>query len=156
MKLVIIVGPPAVGKMTVGQELAKLKGGPAGSAATASTSPESLVAAKRTLLKARQALAHGDVETATTMLKSASQYRVDFEKIGDSPDTISAMIQRQNQLGEMARNQDRSYNAGAASFLLTQAEALIYYRDYDNAQMLIEQAQRFPVEFTPAIGNPQA
>jgi general secretion pathway protein D len=105
-------------------------------------------------LKARQALAHGDVETATAMMKSAQQFNVDFKALGDSPQTVSGMIQRQNQLAELAQSGDRSYNSGAASFLLTQAEALIYYRDFENAEMLIEQARKFPVEFSPAIGNP--
>ena len=143
------------------QELANLKnrmnGMSTASPATATppAATDTLAAAQRALLKARQALANGDVETATAMLKSASQYPVDFQKLGDSPEMISAMIERQNQLSELAKKQDRSYNAGAASFLLTQAEALIQYRDYENAELLVNQAQKFPVEFTSAIGDPE-
>ena len=110
--------------------------------------------AQRTLLKARQALARGDVEMASAMVRAAEQFEVDFKTIGDSPDTIASMIQRQNELGELAKAQDGSYNSGAASFLLTQAEALIYYQDFDTAEMLIGQARKFPVEFDANIGDP--
>ena len=113
-----------------------------------------LVEAQRSLLKARQALAHSDVETAQAMLDAAKRHAVDFAQLGDSPATIQSMIDRQSQLAELAKQKDRSYNSGAASFLLTQAEALVYYEDFETAEMLISQAKKFPVQFSPAIGNP--
>ncbi len=110
------------------EDLAKLRGETPNSVSATAASPVSAtnpqLAAQRTLLKARQALAHGDVETATAMLKSAEQIQTDFKTIGDSPQTIDSMIKRQNQLAELAQSGDRSYNSRAASFLLTQAEAL--------------------------------
>jgi len=112
------------------------------------------VEAQRALLKARQALAHSDVQTAQAMLDAAKQQAVDFSQIGDSPETVQKMIDRQSQLAELASQKDRSYNAGAASFLLTQAEALVYYQDFETAEMLISQAKKFPVQFNAAIGNP--
>jgi hypothetical protein len=156
------------------EDLARLKSGaaPAGNAIEAASPPaksaspttrsgdtSQIAAAQRALLKSRQALAHGDVDTATTMLESAKQYPINFQSIGDSPATVASMIERQNQLATAAENAkqgqaDPSYNAGAASFLLTQAEALIYYRDFDTAELLISQAEMFPVEFTSAIGDP--
>lgn len=118
------------------------------------TDKATMVEARRALLKARQALAHSDVETAKAMMESARQHVVDFKQIGDSPTTIQSMIDRQTQLTELRRRNDPAYNAGAASFLLTQAEALTYYQDFETAQMLITQARDFPVEFNSAIGNP--
>jgi len=115
---------------------------------------ESPVEAKRALLKARQALAHSDIQTAQAMLDAAKQQAVDFKQVGDSPETVQKMIDRQSQLAELASQKDRSYNAGAASFLLTQAEALVYYQDFETAEMLITQAKKFPVQFNTAIGNP--
>ncbi len=88
------------------------------------------------------------------MMESASQHAIDFKKIGDSPATIQSMIDRQNQLTQLRSKNDPAYNAGAASFLLTQAEALTYYQDFETARMLISQARDFPVEFNAAIGNP--
>ncbi len=137
------------------QELAALQANAGGAPATpVAQSPELANTAQQTLLKARTALAHGDVVTAKAMLESASQIKIDFKSIGDSPSTISAMLERQGELAKMAQAQDRSYNAGAASFLLTQAEALIYYRDFETAEMLIDQASKFPVEFNESIGDP--
>ena len=115
----------------------------------------SLAEARRALLKARQALAHSDVETAKAMLESAKRHDVDFQKIGDSPQTVQSMIDRQHLLEELRqRNEQQAFNSGAAAFLLTQSEALMYYHDFDTAEMLVKNAQKFPVEFNSTIGNP--
>ena len=114
----------------------------------------SLVEAQRALLKARQALAHSDVDTAQAMLDVAKRQNIDFSQIGDSASTVQSMIERQFQLTELANQKDRSYNSGAASFLLMQAEALVQYEDFETAEMLISQAKKFPVQFNPTIGNP--
>ena len=131
---------------------------PAGEQPGFSSAPQqptgSLIEAQRSLLKARQALAHSDVQTAQSMLDAAKRQNVDFSQIGDSPSTVQSMIDRQSHLAELANQKDRSYNSGAASFLLTQAEALVYYQDFETAEMLISQARKFPVQFNPAIGNP--
>lgn len=114
-----------------------------------------LAEARSALLKARQALALSDVETAKKMLASAKRLAVDFQQIGDSPQTVQSMIDRQEQLQELReRDQIQAFNAGAASFLLTQAEALTYYQDFETAEMLVNSAKGFPVEFNSTIGNP--
>ena len=121
------------------------------------TSPEatgSLDEAKRALFKARQSLAHGDLDTALAMLNAATKQNVDFTKIGDSPATIQSMIDRQNELAKMAEELNPAYNASAASFLLSQSEALMYYQDFETSEMLISQARKFPVEFNSNIGDP--
>ena len=103
--------------------------------------------AKMTLLKARQALAHGDVTTAEMMVKSAQQYKVDFTVLGDSPQAVENMIAYQRELAKMAAAKDRSFNTQAAKFLLEQANTMVEYQDLDTAQMLMEQAKKFPVDF---------
>ena len=124
---------------------------------TASTSPDKVaMEAKRLLLKGRHALAKGDLATATTMAQAAEKLTVDFERLGDSPATILSLVERQNQLVELAGQRDPGYNAGAAGFYLTQAEALIQYGDLDNAEALIKQARLFPVEFNEQTGDPAA
>ena len=153
LSIVVTQSPMAIGQI-------QLSLGDQGSSALDETGPSAVqqpaspVEAQRALLKARQALAHSDVQTAQAMLDAAKQQAVDFSQIGDSPDTVQKMIDRQSQLAELASQKDRSYNAGAASFLLTQAEALVYYQDFETAEMLISQAKKFPVQFNPAIGNP--
>lgn len=112
--------------------------------------------AKLSLLKARQALAHGDVTTAQTMVDAARQYAVDFGKLNDSPDTIQNLIEYQNELAGLAAQRDRSFNQKAADFLLNQANVLIDYEDFETAELLINQAERFPVDFSNGEQTPQA
>lgn len=110
--------------------------------------------AKRLLLKARQALANDDLQTSSSMAEAAGKLNVDFQAIGDSPATITTLIQRRGQLVELANAKDASYNAATASYFLVQAEALIYYQDFDNAETLIKQARLFPVKFDANTGSP--
>jgi general secretion pathway protein D len=125
-----------------------------------------LLEARRALMQSRKALALSDVATAKSMLETAKKFSVDFKQIGDSPQTVQSMIDRQAQL-EQLRNQLnpesgnspnendlKAFNASAASFLLSQSEALMYYQDFETATALIEQARSFPVEFNSATGNP--
>ena len=116
---------------------------------------QDLNAASLSLLKARQAIAIGDVATAQAMAAAAQKSATDFSAIGDSPALISQLIDQQNQLTAMRANADPNYNRGAATFLISQANALTKYKDLKTARILIEQAQQFNVTFTPDMGNPQ-
>ncbi len=115
---------------------------------------QDLESAKTALLKARQAIALGDVGTAQLEASKARESATDFSAIGDSPTLIEQLIDQQNQLASMRAEADPNYNRGAASFLLSQANALLKYQDLKNARMLIQQAQQFNVTFTPDMGNP--
>ena len=84
-------------------------------------------AAKQVLLRARQALAQSDLATAETLLNQAAAMPANFNALADSPSKIQELVNRQNELVKMAQSQHPEYNAGAASFFLIQAEALLYY-----------------------------
>ena len=111
-------------------------------------------AAKQVLLRARQALAQSDLMKAESLLKEASAMPANFDALGDSPATIQTLVDRQNQLVDMAQGQHPDYNAGAASFFLVQAEALLYYQDFDGAETLLKHARSFNVQFNDKIGDP--
>ena len=111
-------------------------------------------AAQQILLRARQALAQSDLATAETLLNQAAALPANFDALGDSPIAIKTLVDRQNQLAKMAQSQDPEYNAGAASFFLIQAEALLYYQDLDGAETLIKHARNFNVEFNEKVGDP--
>ena len=111
-------------------------------------------AAKQVMLRARQALAQSDLMQAESLLKEAAALPANFDELGDSPATIQALVDRQNQLVGMAEGQHPDYNAGAASFFLVQAEALLYYQDFDGAETLIKHARSFNVQFNDKIGDP--
>jgi general secretion pathway protein D len=107
------------------------------------------------LLEARQALARGDVAMAQSKMLQAKQSNVDFNALGDSPDQIQAMIATQNELAEMARKGDaESYNSRAAIFLLDQGQRLLSYGDVTTAEFLINQAEKFPVDFAKLKVSP--
>ena len=111
--------------------------------------------AQNSLLKARQELALGNSVQAAEMLNAAKTYQVDFSKLGDSPENIEQLIARQNELVQMARGNDlEAYNQQAASFLLSQADALIAYQDYATAEKLVAGAKAFPVDFAALGFNP--
>lgn len=110
--------------------------------------------AKTLLLRARQALAIGDVDQAQTLIESAEATGVDFNTIGDSPSALRTMLDRQNELSEMRAQSDARFNPEAAAFLLTQAEGLVKHNDAQTARMLIEQSKQFQVSFTPEMGDP--
>jgi len=116
---------------------------------------QNIEAAARSLLKARQAIAVGDVATARAMTAAAQKSASDFSSIGDSPALIGQLIDQQNQLTKMRAEANPNYNRGAATFLLSQANALVKYKDLKTSRMLIEQSQQFNVTFTPDMGNPQ-
>ena len=111
-------------------------------------------AAKKVLLRARQALAQSNLTLAESLLNEAAALPANFDALGDSPATIQTLVDRQNQLVEMAQGQHPDYNAGAASFFLVQAEALLYYQDFDNAETLLKHARTFDVQFNDKIGDP--
>lgn len=127
---------------------------PAQPQATPSSSPQDLKAAKAALLKARQAVAVGDVASAQQLALAAQQSASDFTSLGDSPANIDVLVDQQNQLATMRAEANPNYNRGAAAFLLSQANALLKYKDLKTSRMLIQQAQQFNVTFTPDMGNP--
>lgn len=140
--------------MTYGQTNAATAAQTTASQATFAGEANNDEAAKKVLLKARQALAQSDLRRAADLLGQASSIEANYEALGDSPATIQSLIDRQNQLAAMAERRDPEYNAGAASFFLVQAEALLYYQDFDNAEALIKHARAFNVKFNDRIGDP--
>ena len=67
-------------------------------AATVVTEANTDNAAKQVLLRARQALAQSDLATAEALLNQAAAMPANFDALGDSPSTIQALVNRQNQL----------------------------------------------------------
>lgn len=135
-----------------------VSGAPAATA-NGSFTPASGVAANPTamLLRARQALAVGDVNLATSLVEQARSSGVDFSATGDSPDTVAKMIAKQNELAELSRTGDANqYNQAAAMFLMEQAEQMVKFQDWATAEKLVAQSQMFPVDFKKLGRDPLA
>lgn len=149
LALSVAVGVPAAA--AIGQVENSADPSAMANANTDASSPEE---AKRLLLKARQALALNDIATAQAMIAAAQKQAVDFKQLGDSPATVQSMVDQLNTLMELSNQNDGSFNKKAATFLLKQAEALMYYQDFNSAEALIAQAKEFPVEFNSTTGIP--
>lgn len=116
---------------------------------------DGLTTAQAALLKARQALAMGDLATALELVAQARQTGVDFRGANDSPEGVEAMISRQRQLMQMSQAGDaQQFNQQAADFLLEQAEWLLQFGDIDTCETLVNQAKKFPVDFATASRQP--
>ena len=121
----------------------------------AGTDKASLAEARSALFSARQALANSDVETAQAQCsKRAKGFATSTIKATRrlTPKTVQSMIDRQLVTLQELRHQ-RTRNRCVQfwccfAFLLTQAEALMYYQDFETAENLgQERARSFPVEF---------
>ena len=107
------------------------------------------------LLKARQALAIGEMAKAKSMIESARHLPFDQSITSDTPAKVEAMLARHAQLVQMYQSGDtNAYNHGAAMFLLEQADQLLDYRDFETANSLVSQARGFEVQFKPGDLNP--
>lgn len=107
------------------------------------------------LLSARQAIARGDTATASSLLEQARASGTDFSKLGDSPEAVARLVDRQNALVKLANSGDASaFNQQAAMFLLEQARDLLAMGDHQSTILLVEQARKFPVDLAKSGLNP--
>ncbi len=143
---------------SVREQLAALQGKLAAQKSTGAATPPAVhMQPSKELLEARRALARGDIATAQSMVEAARKSGVDFQGQPDSPEIVTALIGRQNELATMAKaGSVDQYNMGAANFLLEQSQALLAYGDWDGSQFLAEQAQKFPVDFATTSIKPDA
>lgn len=135
------------------------KDGPSGTAGGQFTgqSPAAAPEAMQLLARARRALAQGDVATCTECLQAAEKLGGDFTAWGDSPAKVAAMVQRQNDLVAMSKSGDaQQFNQQAAAFLMEQADQMLVHRDWQAATALIDQARKFPADFSRLGADPQA
>ncbi|MEZ6096714.1 MAG: hypothetical protein R3C03_21225 [Pirellulaceae bacterium] len=108
-------------------------------------------------VKARRAMAQGDVVAAKAIVDKLRASGQDFSSMSDSPEAIEQLIARQQELTTMQANGSPvDYNLGAADFLLQQCDALIGYHDVDAAMFLLDQAESFPVDFSKTKFAPAA
>jgi general secretion pathway protein D len=154
---VVLQYTPAMAK----QELAMLRqSNQSVSASAAATKSEDgqLSDGQQHLFAARRSLAMGDVAAAKKAIQLARQSQTDFSALGDSPEQLEAMVERQNQLVAMYQqgSADSGYDVGAAKFLMEQAEMLYKYQDFETSKMLVEQASTFTtVDFSKFETSPE-
>jgi len=124
----------------------------------APTDEDARAQSDRLLLTARQALAVGDVRRAMELAKQAKELGLDFEYNQDTPDKVEELVAQAAQLaqrGSDARSSE-SYRRQQAELLMQQAEGLMQWQDFDEAERLAGDADKLDVAYGPFDPKPSA
>lgn len=112
--------------------------------------------APETLLQARRALAVGDTRRAGSLVERARSLGGPYDPV-DNPDKVQYTISRYSDL--MAQRAERgnteTWRREHARILMEQADVLMRYRDYDEAERLAMEAQRQGVRFSQFEPRPE-
>jgi general secretion pathway protein D len=109
----------------------------------------------RLLLASRRALAVGDVRRAGTMLNEAKALRLKYEFNEDSPEKVEGLLERWSDLNRQGVNrQTEAFRRGQSDYLLEQAEGLIAWHEFDEAERLVGDAKRLNVPYGPLDAKP--
>jgi general secretion pathway protein D len=110
----------------------------------------------RLLLAARRALAVGDVRRATDATNQAKATGVKYEFHEDSPGKVEAAIYKFNELVQRPAGErtSESYRRRYAELQMQQAEDLLRWRDFDEAERLVTEAKQLGLNYGPFESNP--
>ncbi len=108
------------------------------------------------LLQARRALADGDTRRASTLAEQARSLGCPFDDI-DNPTKVQDLASRYSDLmrDRDQRNNTESWRRAYARILMEEANALLRYRDYDEAERLASDAEHQGVRFTQFEPRPE-
>ena len=125
------------------------------------SSPQPADTAARTasdqlLLGSRRALAMGDVRRAAAMAEQAKTYRVAYGAREDNPHLVeSAIVKYRDLVAEQAARQNtEAYRRQFARLMMEQSEALLGWRDFNEAERLANQARAQRVNYGPLEADP--
>jgi general secretion pathway protein D len=110
------------------------------------------------LWNARRALAVGDVRRAIESVNQAKSLQVRYEFHEDSPAKVDQAIQKYGDLAQRSQQERETegYRQRLAQLQLQQAEDLLRWRDFDEAERLANEAKRRNVPFGPYDNNPDS
>ncbi len=110
------------------------------------------------LLEARRALAMGDVRRATDLAGQAKSHRLTYGPNDDTPDAVLADVHKYRDLvsAQQTRKHTEAYRRQLARLMMQQAEALLRWKDYHEAERLTTLAKDQRVAFGPLETNPDA
>lgn len=109
------------------------------------------------LLQSRRALAMGDVKRAQKLVEEAKRYSVNYGPAEDSPVRVEADIVAFNDLvnDKNLKKYTQAYNRKLARVLMQQAEALLDWKSYNEAENLALQARGLRADFGPVEKTPE-
>ncbi|MGD9722219.1 MAG: hypothetical protein AB7O59_11750 [Pirellulales bacterium] len=110
------------------------------------------------LLTARKALAVGDVRRAAAAVEAARKVTMNYGPHDDSPDKVDSAIQDYRQAMELlnAQQDSASGRRQLADVLMDQAQQLIRWRDFDEAERLVHNVRSLNVKYGPFDVRPEA
>jgi general secretion pathway protein D len=158
--------PATLDGMTAGAAPLANAGGNAsasGAAAPISPFPQTTVAAgnrsqsDQMLLAARRALAAGDLRRAAELAGQAKALAVRYEFHEDNPTKVEAAIYKCNELQQRPAQErgSESYRRRYAELQMQQAEDLLRWREFDEAERLVSEAQRLGLNYGPFESSPE-
>ena len=106
------------------------------------------------LRTARLALAVGDLRRATEFVQRARASRIDYQPLDDTPDKVEAAIRRQQDLQGLDKSTE-AYARASSRNLMEQADALLRWNEYDEAERLARRAAALRIDYGPFEQKPQ-
>jgi general secretion pathway protein D len=108
------------------------------------------------LVGARKALAVGDTARAAKMAAQAKALNVRYEMHEDNPTKIESAIQKQVEFAQLRTPKDsEAYRRRQVELLLSQAESLLMWKEFEDAERLANDASHLPIAYGPFDANPQ-
>jgi general secretion pathway protein D len=109
------------------------------------------------LLEARRALAVGDITTATAKVQQARSLAVAYGPNDDNPARIEALIATAKELADTKKRwgETDGYRHQFARLLLEEGQAMLRWRDYDEAERLAGAAAQQYNNFSPSELQPR-
>ncbi|HVA51247.1 MAG TPA: hypothetical protein VNH11_33205 [Pirellulales bacterium] len=127
-----------------------------GAAASSQTADELLrEEGGKLLVRARRSLAVGDLRLAAELVNQAKALGLQYDFQEDSPAKVEAVVQHYAQLPQQGGPDSETYRRRKAECLLEQAEGLLAWHEFDEAQRLVENARRLKVVYGPADATPE-
>ncbi len=107
---------------------------------------------------ARRALAQGDIRRATAQVEEAKKLNVTYDFHDDSPVKVEAMVRKAKEVNEIRASRPDSEAARHqyADLLMEQAEQLLRWKEYDEAERLAMDAGRLKANYGPFDTKPDA
>ena len=134
---------------STGQPPLRLAAGNRASASSARAQSDAL------LLGARKALAVGDRQRAMSLAEQARRLSANYGPMDDSPARVEALVAKYNDLAAQGNHGDsEGYRHQYAGLLMEEAEGLLRWREYDEAERLTTDAQKINVQYNAIETRP--
>lgn len=109
------------------------------------------------LLAARRALVDGDVRRAMAMVEEARRLNAVYGAHDDTPQRVETAIRNYRQVMEALNRQDSEpARHRLADLLMDQAQQLLRWQDYDEAERVVQNARELKVNYGPFEARPEA